>query len=255
MKVSRAGIDVTQAADNQLLFSSSFKSSLICQSGTLAPNSNVAHGLGYYPVVIGESGGTNTGNYNPTNGNYNFSSYGITGALSVDTYYVYTGGISNSIYYYVLPISLRQNYTAPIINSTQTSSSSPNQNYGFKASLNGYDVTTASVQHLSTYSGVTTSGNAVRIGMIHQIGYYDGLASGNTMSFNHNLGYTPLFIPYARQSGSSQYSISTINFGIDSTYDNVVYTYLVTIDSSKIYFTNNTGSSQDIAYVILKDPF
>lgn len=243
IKVSQAGYPVDTAADNQLLFSSSFHSSMYIQSGTLAGGASFNHNLGYNPVYF-----FNSPDFGYYLGGYSFDTH----LISIGTGTLYND-LSHTIQYYILPIDLRTPITAQNIITTASTQGTTSQNYGFKISTTGVDVGTASLNDLTIFSGITQAGFGVRQQTIHQSGYTDSLSNGGTATYSHNLGYEPMFLTYVKGHPNQVHS----GYSCDMIYfDPLSYAIQLqsSITSSQLSIVNNLGNSVDVAYVIFKDP-
>ena len=240
IKVSRAGYPVETAADNQLLFSSSFPSTIVVASGTLANGGTYTHNLGYAPVFFYLVVGSLDVEF-------------FNNSVTVDTTKLYNSS-GGTIYYYLIGRDIRTTLSGRNINTTAASQSTINQDYGFKVSQAGYSVETATLAQLVTFSGASAAGQAVRQLLIHQSGYQDNIASGTTVNFSHSLGYVPLFLSFWRKNGTAAYQLEFLDYVVNANYT-VTFNLQASSSSSQISITNNEGYAIDFGYVIFKDPF
>lgn len=245
MKVSRAGYDVNTCADNELLYSSSFPTLSIIQTGVINSGATINHSWGYFPAYttvdfssIGFDNGTESA-FADQHGNLSISSTQIKNLSG------------EAKRYYLFNREIRTNYTAQNIKTTATTEGTKPQDYGFKVSKDGENVRTGGLEELVSFSGLNVSGNSVRQIIIHQSGYSDNLSSGSSTNFSHNLGYVPMFMAWYRQNGVTFYELAqnviTSGFtGLD---------FEVLSNSSNLVVNNNFGYAIDFAYIIFKDPF
>lgn len=241
IKVSQAGYPVDTAADNQLLFSSSFPSLILLFTGTLNAGSDFYHNLGYYPVAFAFDNITV-----PSTPSQSFES--ASGVLNIYTDHI-TNTASNSVRYYIYGRDLRTTMSGTNINTTPATQTSVNQDYGFKVSVEGTSVLTAGLDDLVSFSGLSVAGYGVRQHIIHQTGYEDSVGSGSTKNYSHSLGYPPMYFPFYRKQGDSFY-----NYAWSYTISSGSPQLSIQISSSQLTFINNSGNTYDFAYLIFKDP-
>ena len=248
IKVSRAGYPVETAADNQLLFSSAFQSLIILYTGKLTAGSSFYHNLGYYPVTIGQANETLHGSQGG-----DISSISQSSTLRIFTNYIYNP-TSHDVTYFIFSQNLQSTISARNIITTPATQSTPNQDYGFKVSTDGNEVTTATLQNLVAFSGISQAGYGVRQQLIHQMGYQNTIGSTSTTNFSHNLGYAPMFLAYYKYSSDNFYLLDATHYHVndDATISII---YQATINSTQLSIYNNTGNNIDISYLIFKDPF
>lgn len=188
IKVAQQGIDVSSAADYQLVISSLWPQLSIIAQGAfnIAANSAtpapiVSHGLGYLPIfVVFQTGGT----FGNSGGNANLgASWTNFPPISVDTNNLFVsstlGADSFQGYYYIF----KQDITATV----NPTFNLPQQSGSGSASKLGIRVTKKNQTQPDSSSGLHPL-------IIHQAG------SLNTTSgavITHNLGYFPIFFLYS----------------------------------------------------------
>jgi hypothetical protein len=239
MKVSQAGYPADTCSDEQLLFSSSFPAMPVLFTGTLGIGNSFTHNLGYYPAYCIQYNTTDTAS-NPVA--YFTGSDVTTTTLDNEIY-------NASIGYTIFARNLLTNYTAPIINTT-AAIQTINHDYGYKVSKDGQEVTTATLQNLTSFSGASLAGYGVRQWIVHQSGY-GTINNGDTVNIGHSLGYTPMFLFYWGVVGSNKYTLGTAIYNLIGGA-NVIFQ--ATINSSQLSIINNEGNNFNYAYIIFKDP-
>ena len=156
-------------------------------------------------------------------------------------------GYPNTITFFLFNANIETAYTASIVDSSDDVQGAINNDYGFKVSKEGSDVTTAGLADLQSFSGSSLADIPVRHQIIHKIGT-GSVNNGNLFTVAHGLGYQPMFLFYTKH-GSDGYFCNLIHH--DGTLTEKVRTYA---DGTNIYFKNDTGATLDLAYVIFKDP-
>ena len=254
MKISRQGYDVTTCSDNQLLWSSSFRLPVIIQSGTYSITDETStqtihtHNLGYVPLFFMQrrvtAGNPQYWSFAHTTGN------GDGGAVYVDTtkiWYNANGlGDPTKITFFIFNANIETAYTASIVDSDDDVQGAVSNDYGFKVSKEGSDVTSAGLADLQSFSGSSLAGIPVRHQIIHKIG--TGSLSGSLFTVAHGLGYRPMFLFYTKH-GSDGYYCNPSHYSSDLTER--IRTYA---DTTNIYLKNGSGATLPLAYVIFKDP-
>ena len=271
MKVSRQGYDVKTCADNQLLFSSSFRSSLIYSSGQYTVNDYTVnntfttHSLGYIPVsyVVARNmslpSSTDMGHRQQWDmcawdGN---TPYPVVVTDSTKIYYKANQQVQQTFFaYYILPYDLETAYVSDNIDITEDTQGAISNDYGYKVSKEGNEVEDATLINLQSFSGTSLAGYPVRQHIIQEIG--NTVANnGATTAIPHGLGYKPMHIFYLKTSSDPvEYCQHFLGFDVEVVGGIVTLTEKVRTwaDNTYIYFYNNTGSNRAIAYVIFKDP-
>lgn len=258
MKVSRQGFDVKTCADHQLLFSSSFKMPVIVQSGTYyvtSPGTTqdiATHNLGFYPVVLSW--------YTTASAELHMGTL-YEGPVAVSTTKIfYKGGSASSnknIAYFILNVDLEEDYTAPIINTTAASQTAVTTDYGFKVSKDGYDVKTAGLGDLASFSGSSAGGQPVRHQIIHKVGGVTGHVTNTTITIPHGLGYTPMYLVFRRwDDGPNHYwTINQIAYEVVGPPVELVFKIRTWVDATNLSIYHDRGSDQQWRYIVFKDPF
>lgn len=250
IKASQLGYDVTTAADQQLLFSSSWPLLKTHIEGrfTIAdqqtPQLIVAHGLGYIPAFL----------YNDISG----SNSELFGYYSIGPIYVNSTGVyydpsftiatgPRDIYIRIFRYNIKTNYTAPIIQTATATQAVPDPTYTFKVSKTGKDVSSTDLRDFAIHSDS-------RSPLIHQSVYGTLVAStdgigGYELKATHGLPYPPIFLAYTNNSYSPAqdrwcpiFTGSGGSWGIFTTPTSVKYGASV-----------NNGEAASI--IVFKDPF
>jgi len=250
MKVSRQGYDVQTCADQNLLFSSSFKMPSYIYHNTFNGNGSqqdiYTHSLNYIPACLVFS-------KQSTNQIQLTSYFGITPTKIFDM----GGGISTSFSYFILNIDLEEDYTAPIVNATGSSQGAYNSDWGFKVSKDGVDVKTAELQDLISFSGSSAGGYPVRHQIVQKVGGHANHSTNTTIPINHGLTYAPMFYIYRKyDSGSNRfYRPQMVQYQISGSPPFLITpTIRVWADSTNIYIYQDTTANVDWRFIIFKDP-
>jgi len=203
--VSQLGVDVTSAADQQLITASSWKNMMIHSTGTVSvpfgSTVDIEHDLGYPPMWLvwqvnsGESHLINT----------TVSEARMTSTeLSLTNDFLSTGPVTLRYYIYRIPIN--QNFTAPIYKTSEIDYLQKDKDIGIKVMKPGKKYTSTDLRDYNYHSGT-------RSPMIHSVTYgattnqtftdpSGGSRSGNFLRYTNNLGYVPIFFGF--YSGDNQ---------------------------------------------------
>lgn len=225
-KVSQKGYDVKTCADNELLFSSSFRTLQLTQSGLITAPADalgtsfhaVSHGLGYLPAYMSFRKGAD-GEYRSDDLAYIDDTFIYFNELPSETDY----------YYYIFNHDITETVNQLNILTTPTSVDSKD-NYGLKISKSGNDIKTS-----SEVNEVIDSSS--RSFIIHKAGSKDINAA--TGSVTHDLGYIPMYLAYY------------INALGHVTACNGFNSYSTT---TELKFDFNGGVISTVYYIIFKDP-
>lgn len=195
--VSQLGIDVTKAADQQLISASSWRNMMIQTTGhvTLAggASTTVPHGLGYpgafmvYEVNAGETHLSSIGTIPTTVDSTN---------LTITNGY----GVTMTIRYFVYRIPLNVPLTSPIFKPSTVSATVKDKDIGIKVMKPGKKQNSTDYRDYNYHSGT-------RSPMIHKVLYaqstsqtftdFNGVGrSGNWIRYINDLGYVPIFLGY-----------------------------------------------------------
>ena len=261
IKISRQGYDVKTCSDNQLLFSSSFVMPVVVAEGNVAinPASNsftaVTHNLGYVPVaipIVRQWWATDSCDWDTV-------ADAVRGAVYIDSTHVWYQ--SNSDHFgsdailtvFVFNHDITSVLTSPDIDTTDDVQGTITTNYGFKVSKDGYDVKSATLANLQSYSGNSSLGYPVRHQIIHKVNHYGNLTNGSTATVAHGLGYKPMFLWYVKETTPENgYFISQVTYVFSG--GSAVAKVRTYCDNTNIYYVNNSGNTLDLYYVIFKDP-
>jgi len=256
IKVSRAGYDVFNCSDRQLLFSSAFPSLNVIYSGTRTGIVNgqsydlKVHNLGYIPAffaITRQDGASAPERVFMDMPEIRMSSSKLWWDDS-------KGGASGTatVSWWIFARTISESFTAPKIQTTDDTQGSYGKNYGLKVSKTGKSVYSSDQADLAMSSGVSVANSPIR----HQIVHKTGTSSVNhtaTKSIAHGLGYRPMFIVYRKES--SQYYIDAVTYSVNPGPPiSVDIEFRAYCDTNNIYVENHTGFTIDFAYLILKDP-
>jgi hypothetical protein len=247
-KVSQPGVDVSQAADYQLAFSSEWPTLKVFQSASLnlsdisQKQTITSHNLGYPPAFLIETTNTSglariagAGQDEFGDGFYvDDSTLGFDPNLSPAASGSYTGR------YFIFTHNLLPNYQAPEFTiGTSALTVGGVQSEGIIASISGQDAITAQPQNL----GLNSQAKAP---LIHLSMNSNLTFNGTDYSFTviHALDYTPWFLTFVSIQGSGRYSPF---FGGQG--NNTLFTSPTFIAQHSV-FSNRQGT-----IIVLKDPF
>lgn len=260
-KVSQPQFDVQNAADFNLLMSSSWPLLKIAYQGSFTVTNTqvqqtiVQHNLGYVPfyLIFNTSGATSTFDNGPLIGSNKSELRYFGNILQLPG--SFTG------YYYVFRLDIQSPFFAPIINTTNNSLAATNSDIGMKITKPGADVTSADfrdyVLHSATKSPLV---HIVSSGSLNQPSDEPTSPGGVMYRVTHNLGYLPL-------------AYSICNFGANDTIEfdpnywyffsappsGVSFNHFYVSDTSVTVdddtFSRGTGSTTTAAIIVLKDPF
>jgi len=246
-KGSTKGYNVKTVADYLQLFNSSWPL-LKVEHGAAAtitlnatPQTIYTHGLGYAPFYIIVSGGEIDANPNGIGVDSNVLAYDGSHAI----------GGTYSFYYYVCRLSLTDNYTAPtVLGSTTTTN--VNDDYGFKVMKPGKDISSTDLRDYALYS-------SSRSLMVHKVDNGVSVLDGGgyyVRAVAHGLSYVPMgfaFVQYGANivghnatyyySISPAVGVSVSNYALDGTN--------MTMRTDSFY----VSAASNFSAVILKDPF
>lgn len=242
-KVSQMEKDVRTAADQDLLYSSSWpvlrtvrygrSTTSVIQDGTVEVANCFDHNLGYTPLFI------------------TFSANAYNGEFSRERLLLYVNDESAAIivppaapgttltfdfYYFLFAVDITENYTSNVFKTT-TRNATKDNDFGIKVSLRDRDINSTDLRDFSIHSGT-------RSPMVHSINY--GQPSGTSFITTHTLPYKPLFYSYlntgAEYLGKTNWFVNVNNFAAT-----------VATDSSIVL--EGLLSTYYCSTVILKDPF
>lgn len=248
VKVSQPGIDVEQAADYQLAFSSEWPTLKVFESNPInltdisVKQTVTSHNLGYPPVFIIQT--TNASGLariaGPGNDELGNGFYVDDNVLGFDPNNV--GGASGPYTgrYFIFTHNLLLDFQAPAFTvGTSALQIGSTQHEGVVASIPGKNVITAQPQNLSVYS-------EARAPMIHLSTHGDLTSTAFDHSFVaiHALDYAPWYLAFSAVQGSDEYSSF---FGGNG--NTIIKTTPTTVEMHSS-LVNVKG-----AIVIMKDPF
>lgn len=255
VKGSPPGFDVRTAVDYLLSFNSSWPLIKIHYAGSATINMNstpqtiYTHNLGYPPLymIVGQPTG---------NGTVINSTVGTSSGIGVDNSVLgYDGsapiGGTFTFDFFICRVSLTSNFSSPNI-SGDTSVGQVNNDYGFKLTKPGADVSSSDLRNFSLHSGTrsimlsqTDNGATTSTGT----GYFQRIVS-------HNLGYLPIALSYARFGANTvgykpnYYYLLPPSIGVGvGFYQPTSSSVISTIDASYI-----SSGTPDTTAVVFKDP-
>lgn len=264
IKLSQLGQDVNDAADQDLVFNSSYPYLKIIARGKITLNAGVSqniykHNLGYVPGFLIYLLSTSNGFfYAPSNSLLNSSSiqdgdirinetqleYISTNTFATDNY---------TIYYFIFDFDITKNYKAPVVKTSPILSNDLTNDFGIKVLRNDKtNINSSDMRDFSIHSGTRTP-------LINEITYSNKIEASTTGDYQLrqtlNLDYYPMFVVYTayNQSSPSYISKDLLNKWVylSGGYGGSEYS---TIDNGQIVY-GTTGNFVDVCIVSFKDPF
>ena len=247
IKVSRAGYDVKTCSDHQMLFSSSFETLSVIDSGfdTVSGSSNETlwtNNLSYTPAF-----------YCISRNDGQESLYWGSKEVRMDSNELkWYGSDDSNLAWFIFNRPINVSYTAPDVDTNDDTQGSYSTNYGFKVSKTGEDVTTAGLDDLNCFSGASAANQPVRNQIVHKSGEIRVL-NGDTESVAHGLGYRPM-VHVWEEGSTGIWTPRVLTYEVVGPPISVNFIRRVYSDDTNIYIYNLTGGDHDYAYLILKDP-
>lgn len=206
-KVSQLGYDVKTAADNELLFNSSWPLLKVAYEGDFILNSDVtqsiyAHNLGYPAAFFVNDYTNGYATSNPT----------LNETLSINNNQLqYTTGIVSltlpiKIHYYIYLLDLTKSYTGPIVKQSFQVPGADIDNVVLKVAKPNKNVSSYDYRDYTIHSG--TQSPMIHM-VVNQITQSTNAGGQNIQAIvaQHNLGYLPLFFPFV-SDGKGNYSFT-----------------------------------------------
>lgn len=249
IKVSQLGYNVLTAADQNLLFSSSWPVLKIdlTASVTISAGATVTvpHNLGYPPLFFSKV--TDVTISNTTVQTYVDSSnlYLVSGSAS-----------SQAVRYYICRNPLNTNYQSPNVSSAQTALTAPyDPNYGIKITKPNKDIHSTDLRDYTVHSGTRSiMVEAIVSGSINTAPTLPG-GGFSTIFYKSDLPYSALFMGYWSSDNVNWYFLNGFNqsgpkttraTATDDTYQELIWI----VPGSLITYPNQWGS-----LYVFKDPF
>lgn len=243
VKGTPPGYDVTAAADYLLSFNSSWPLVKLHETGNFT--GTVTHNLGYPPFHLlarpASGAGSADGRIDEEASNYGVSNTALAR---------FSG--SGSPRYFIFRLDLTTNFTAPNI-STSTASSAVDNDYVFKVTKPGKDISSTDMRDFALHSNTHSP-------MVHQVDHGSMSNTGGGLGWErtvtHNLGYKPLAFAFIKPSTNTQSYPTDRYFIVHSPVGASSFYYQVTSTSVYVTLDNAAFSATPmVSVVILKDPF
>lgn len=248
-KVSQLGYDVKTAADNELLFNSSWPLLKIAYEGDYVINSDTtqsiyAHNLGYPAAFF-------INDY--TNG-YATSNATLNQAIGINNSQLqYFGGAGAGsltfplkIHFYVYLLDLTSNYTGPIVNQSFQVPGANIDDVVIKVARPNKSISSYDYRDYSIHSGTQSP-------MIHmivsQISQTTNSGNQNIQAIiaNHNLGYLPLFFPFVSDGNG--------NYKFTGNYTQSVPRVFGDTTHTQIELGSSNVTVNPACLIVFKDPY
>lgn len=232
------GYDVQSAADYLLSFNGSWPLLKLHETSTFT--SNVSHSLGYTPLYMVATSDGRIDQF-----------AGLSTNTGISTSSLLYGSLSGTRRYFLYRLDITTNYTAPII-ADSTARVSENQNYVFKMTKPGKDITSTDMRDFALHSNT-------RSPMVHKVveqAMTVGPDGWNT-TINHGLSYTPTVFVFIKPNinvggySTDRYMLLSPPVGSQDAYYEVNSSFISTVAFGDIF----NGGVPRVAAVILKDPF
>lgn len=243
IKGSPSGYDVTNLQDYLQTFNSSWPHLKLSETAVFS--SNVSHGLGYPPFYIITSSAADfgaDGRVQQLAGN----------SFAVDSTSLTRFSGASTPRYFIFRLDLTQDYTADTV-SGNTTSGTRDDDFGFKLTKEGKDISSTDMRDFSLHSGTAAP-------LVHQVKtgtmVNDGVGLGWSFYLNHNLGYTPTVFVFMKPSTNSL-SLPTTSYGYVMPPVGVSGRYY-TAGPTNVYVTADStdfSAAPTISIVVLKNSF
>lgn len=262
VKLAQPGYDVKTAGDENLIYNSNwpllpiYKQDSFTSSDWNTEHQPVAsHDLGYIPAfwwfantnILTWNGATPALDQRAEfNGPVTFFP-GITKDRLV--FDINPGVASGTIqfYYYIFALDITKPYTAPITKVGAISGGGGNK--VFKLAKPDKDINSKNLEDYVIHS-------QARSPLVHAVTQQktapDGSVGGYGFTFQHNLGYAPMFFAYGKTGGVFGVNNPTSNSYIILPVGGITSGF--TVDDKNISYTN-LNNNVEISLVVLKDPF
>lgn len=253
LKIAQSGIDVTKAADNQLIYSSSFKLPQVIFQGqkTITAFGSDAtifkHGLGYVPVFFC---------YVRTHSTNQVELINLIKINKEDLKYKandYSEAFTVTYFIFNIPLFYPYEASKSALIGIQRGISS--KNIGFKIAKLNKNVLTASLEDLQLYSGASLANNPVRNHIIQKI-IFKQVAKNSTTVIKHGLGYKPMAVSYITDTTVRWFPADTL-FIFDVMTGNFSEAIRIWVDKENINIrvtNDNLNATEDFYIVLFKDP-
>lgn len=233
-KVSARGYDVLTAADQNLIFSSSWPTLMIERIGSVTytqnstPQTLYTHNLGYVPMMLQWEEG-----YGLTT---SFFSVGVDDVgIKYDA--KLATGITGTLHYVLFRLPITENFTAPIINQSDVKGS-VEHDYGIRVAMDGKSTSSTDLRDYTVHSGARSM-------MVHKVDcgvtdYTPGPGGTANFTSTHNLDYLPLAFGFIKYTGATYYD-PNLWYGCAAPTG---------AQDSNFTFTTSTGTVQTFSSVV-----
>lgn len=256
IKLSQLGQDANVAADQDLVFNSSFPYVKIVSRGLVTVQEGVDkvitnHNLGYPPGYILYLVSTDNPFYFVSPGSLLFgSSYVFSDSTSLSYLDLFGNvtGYSYVYYYIIFDFNLEENYTSPVKKTASVNRVNSDNDYGIKV-LRGdkRNINSSDMRDFSIHSGG-------RSPLINKISYFETMTLNGSGSYevsqSHGLDYVPMSITYLSYKNTYPKADGkwyAEGFGFGGATFNTINTSVITFGATENRFR--------VSIVSLKDPF
>lgn len=199
----------------------------------------VTHGLNYPPFFI------TTWSFVPGGPDVFSRQFGV------NTTQLIRGAGSETPRYYIFRLDLSTSFTAAQI-SGSTTASVKNDNYVFKMTKEGKDISSTDMRDFSLHSGT-------RSPMVHMVrpGSMGVVSGGWGATVNHNLGYIPEVFVFIKPNSNAGGLISDRYYPVPPSVGVDIVSYSVTSSSVTVFADGAifTSGIPEYSVVVLKQPF
>ena len=249
IKVSQIGYNAETAADQNLLFSSSWPVLKIGLTDSVPVPANgtvkVPHKLGYPPLFFSQC-------IDPT-----ITNTSIQTTVDSTNLYITSGASAiTQVRYYICRSPLNTNYQAQSVNTTESEATATyDPNFGIKIAKPNKSIHSTDLRDFTVHSGTRSiMVESIISGSINNAPQLPG-GNFNTIFYKNNLPYSPLFLGYWSQDNETWYFLSGFNQNgpkttrgpaTDNTYQELIWV----VPGDTIFYPTQYAS-----LYVFKDPF
>lgn len=256
VKLAQLGQDANLAADQDLVFNSSFPYTKIVSRGQVTVQAGAdkvitSHNLGYPPGYILYLISTDDPFYSVLPGSMLFGSsyvFSDNNNLSYLDLFGLSTGYSYTYYYIIFDFNLEENYDSVVKKTTSINRTTTDNDFGIKV-LRGdkRNINSSDMRDFSIHSGA-------RSPLVNKISYFESMTINGSgtyeVSQSHGLSYVPMSITYLSYKNTYPKADGkwyAEGFGFGGTTFNTVDTSVITFGATADIFR--------VSIVSLKDPF
>lgn len=257
-KVSQPGKDVRDAADFELLMSSSWPLLKIHDAARVAVAKAdtpylIPHGLGYAPMfwLFRNNDDIGFNQFIDIMGSANHSIAG--GSNETDLVITHNFDEALDFTYYIFRLPLDEDFQAPIVNTEEGDATAIDNDYGVKVTKPGANTDSTDLRDYAVHSGT-------RSPLVHTVHtdrtFVTGTPILHEVSFNHSLGYVPLAYCFVRFPDGATGGVGTDYFVVQGFTGGLTNAnFYIDATEARMSVTVFDNQNVDCTFIILKDPF